>query len=86
MLDTSRSLLIEQSGCHVASHSVYTKLFIIKIYTVLSIGNGLQERYVEIHDRGQAFLQSGSETLSLEAEVKLWLRWFTPFNKLALHY
>lgn len=49
MLDTSRSLLIEQSGCHVASHSVYTKLFIIKIYTVLSIGNGLQERLAMVY-------------------------------------
>lgn len=48
MLDTSHSLLTKQSGCQVASHSVYTKLFIIKISTVLSIANDLQESYVEI--------------------------------------
>lgn len=48
MLDTSHSLLTEQSGCHVASHSVYMNLFITKIYTVLSVGNDLQESYMEI--------------------------------------
>lgn len=48
MLNTSHSLLIEQSGCHVASHSVYMKLFITEIYTVLSIGDDLQGWYMWI--------------------------------------
>lgn len=73
MLNTSYSLLIEQGGCRVASHSVYMKLFITEIYTVLSLLVMIYkgDTYKYSPDGGQASIHSGSETLFLETLVRM---------------